>query len=70
MTASAILRPHVRTIDLSRERVLRATIASDNGGTVTERVVVLTDDEREFFDSRHNRDIRALMGSNRAPFLS
>jgi hypothetical protein len=24
----------------------------------------------EFFDSHRNRDIRAVMGSNRAPFLS
>jgi hypothetical protein len=41
--------------------------------TLDERNVITYGQERnaiEFFDSHRNRDIRAVMGSNRAPFLS
>ena len=40
--------------------------------TYEERCLVAygKDNTIEFFDAKRNRDIRAIMGANRAPFLS
>lgn len=46
----------------ANERILRATVTADS--------VILTPEEREFFDAPEHRDTRSLMSSNRAPFLS
>lgn len=65
MTYADMLAQQDRNNTIARrranERIVRATATADR--------VVLNEDEREFFDSGHNRSIRALMSSNRAPFL-
>lgn len=60
--------PPTRTIERkSAERVLVATFSDDERTIAPSRYA---EEIAEFFDSRENRDLRALMGSNRAPFLS
>jgi hypothetical protein len=64
MTRTIASQQDRRTIAQRRadERIVRATVTADR--------VVLTPEEREFFDSPEHRDMRSLMQGNRAPFLS